>query len=407
MNNNHIHIGFVAIFLAALSLTASRVNADAQTHTASKMATATNTFGIKLLQTLATKSSPSENVVISPVSIAQALDLAYVGANGTTRVQIGQALEAGGLTQAQFSEANLSLMSALNTADPQIKLRIANAVWADTDAPFAPTYKAECAKYYEATARTLDFRSPAAAATINSWVSEKTEGKIPTLVSPESVEGAASVLTNAVYFKGAWSSPFDADATSPAPFTLATGEQIQLAAMHKIGDFPVYADDHFQAISLPYGKRSVSMVIILPRAGTNANALLKTMTAESFDETVSKLISKQVRLQLPKFHIDFKSKLAEPLQSLGITDAFSRHADFSGMGAKPRYISDVIHKSMMDVDEQGTVAAAATGIVMRALAMPMPSEEVIVDHPFICAIRDSGTGALLFLGVINHPAELK
>ncbi len=369
------------------------------------MAAANNHFGWKLLQEMSSNSSDTDNIWISPTSIADALDLAYVGATGDTRTQLRKTLDFPKLSDKDFNSANQSLSASLISTDPKVQVSIANAIWADQHTPFLSSYVDTCGKYYDASAQTLDFSNPTSANTINSWVSEKTSGNIPTLVSPIQLQGADCVLTNAVYFKGEWSSQFKPEETAPAPFTLGTGEQIQLAAMHNTYHYPVTSNNQFQAISLPYGDGSVSMVIILPRAGVSTNDLLKTMNQESLEATLASQEVSMVDLQLPKFHVEYSAQLREPLQSLGIRDAFTQSAEFSGMGS-PRYISAVIHKTMMDVDEQGTVAAAATGIGMARL-IEMAPEKFIVDHPFICAIRDNDTGALLFLGVINFPAELR
>jgi serpin B len=379
----------------------------AQAKETSAMVSGNNNFGIDLLKQLDSSQSTG-NVFISPVSVSQALGLLYIGSAGQTRKEIGDVLHVGDIKGADFDSGNQSLLSALKSPDDSVQISIANAIWSQTGKPFGNSYREEAADFFSAPAKTVDFTQPqSAAAAINSWVNSNTKGKIRELVSPDAVKDASMVLTNAVYFKGTWVDMFDSSLTQSAPFYLADGSTIQIPTMNRNATIASYFDQDVTVIELHYsGIPAASMVIVLPATGISINDIVKSLDTNTLDGWISQLIPRGVTLYLPKFHIDFTQDLTQSLQNLGIKTAFSRSADFTPTSIQDTSVTGVIHKATMDVDEQGTVAAAATGIIMKSLARPVP-RVVRVDHPFFCAIRDDNTGELLFLGVVNHPDTLK
>jgi serine protease inhibitor len=369
-----------------------------------------NRFGFNLVKSLESTSPSDANVFISPVSLSEALGLLYIGASGTTKTEIGNALHIapsdppGSKGPDDFLSNNQALLASLLSADPDEQLTIANAVWSQIGRPFKPSYLSQATTFFSATPKSVDFSlGSMAASTINNWVSGRTMGKITQLVSPESVRDASMVLTNAVYFKADWTNSFDPRYTTPEPFTLSDGTVLQIPTMHQMEEIGVYQDSAVTAITLPYrGTPSISLVIVLPATGVSANQLLQSTDTTLLNRWIAGTNPTSVNLSLPKFHIDYSADMSDAVKSLGIKTAFTRDANFEPMGTGNSYVSDVVHKTTVDVDEQGTVAAAATGIVMHSLALRI-SEVIKIDHPFLCAIRDDSSGALLFLGTINHP----
>ncbi len=368
-----------------------------------QVAQADTDFGFRLLARLVPEK-PDANVFFSPFSISQALSLALNGAAGTTRQSITETLGLGSMTTGEVNAANGLRLPSLENPDPQVKLSVANALWLQTGETFRPTFQKACKQFYGADTRTLNLRGPSGAPTINGWVKAKTHGKIDNLVSASDLHRATSVLTNAIYFHGQWSTPFSKSATQTAPFTLADGMQKQVPLMTRTGKLSYLKENGFQAVRLPYGTGRLAMYVFLPDAPSGLNTFLATATAAHWNGWMAAMHPAQVSLFLPRFHADDSRRLKEPLSQMGMAKAFGRHADFSLMSEHPNAIGEVIHKATLDVDEEGTTATAATGVIMlRSLAMPyLPPVIVRVDHPFLCVLRDDATGTVLFLGAIRE-----
>ena len=374
----------------------------------SPMVQGENAFGFALLRAV---DSHGGNVFVSPLSIGQAMTMLDDGAAGATRAQISQALGVSGMDSDAVNRQSNALGGDLQSADPGVELSIANALWADQHISFLPTYTQTCLSVFGANSSSLDFADPSAAQTINSWVKAHTDGKIDAIVTADSIRRASAVLTDAVYFHGKWRSTFNKGATQEGPFTTASGSTPNLPMMEQTHLFPVLQNDQFQAVKLPYGNGRISMFIVLPRSGQSVDSIAANLSAEQWDSWMSTMAIARVDLTLPRFHVDFSASLVSALKSLGITDAFERHdADFSGMSQTPMFVSDVEHKTTLDVDESGTTATAATAITMMpTMAMPVMGPPIVirVDHPFLCAIVDNQTGAVLFVGLIRNPQELQ
>jgi serine protease inhibitor len=368
-----------------------------------KQATAANTiFGFRLLAHL-NKGASGKNVFFSPFSVSDALAMTLNGASGDTQQAISKALGLHALSCDEINHANGLLLPSLENPDPQVELSVANALWADEGMTFAPEFQRRCRRFYDATATSLDFHSPSAADTINGWVRGKTQGKIDRLVSATDLVQSPAVLTNAVYFHGQWSRQFNKAATQDGPFTLEDGVKKTVPLMSEAGTYAYSETPQFQAVSLPYGSGRMSLYVFLPKPGTDLNALLNALDGKGWQDGISRMHPTLLTLVLPRFKAQYEARLREPLTALGMGGAFGAGAYFRPMGLRHGFIGEVIHKAILEVDERGTVAAAATGVVMRSLSIARPSEVMRVDHPFFCAIRDNATGTLLFVGTIRDP----
>jgi serpin B len=363
-------------------------------------------FAFKLFAEL-TKSNIEQNVFCSPTSVALALALAHNGARGETARAIARALELGDTGLDALNQANAALIESLRALDPQVTLAIANSLWARQDINFAPDFLGRSQDFYSAEIAALDFGAARAVATINEWVARNTAGKIETIVD-QIDRSAVMFLINAVYFKGRWAKPFDPRRTREMPFTLPGGHQQSLPMMAQTGKFDYYAIPGFQAISLPYGAGRASMYIFLPEQRSSLRAFRRELTHKSWESWLRHFRPTEGTIMLPRFKLAYQTTLNDTLKALGMGIAFDqRRADFSAMFAdgKPgASIDEVKHKTFVEVNEEGTEAAAVTSIGMIRMTMaPQRSFSMIVDRPFFCAIRDNQTGALLFMGAITDP----
>jgi serine protease inhibitor len=354
-------------------------------------------FGIDLLQRLA-PSQTNDNVFISPVSIGVALAMAADGAAGSTRSGMLHTL---GLTS-DIAGTNAALIAALH-ANADAKIGLANAIWLRSDIPPNPKYVSLLKSSYGAQAQAVDFAGPQAAATINAWVKANTLGLIDHLVDRTSAQDFL-YLTNALAFQAKWSMPFKASATRPHPFTNSGGAQVSVSMMSQTANFSTASGDGYDVVRMPYGDGGYAAYVLLPE-GNSTDALLQHLTAATFDANVKALKDERIALSLPRFTIAYRAALIPPLTAMGMSTAFSNSADFSPMHAPPPrlQISSVEHATYLRVDEDGTTAAAATSIGMSMLAIraEKPPRVIVVDHPFVFALRDEKTGTILFIGAIR------
>ena len=386
-------------------------------------AAADDQFGMDLYQRL---GADQQNLVFSPASIAAALQMALVGARGRTAAQLAAALRLGGADPATRARDGLLLLSAAIDAGPgtnpganpdpardrTLILRAPSSLWVQSGLPLEPGFTQSLQDVAAAVVREADFRGAPqqARSAINELISEQTEGKITNLLGRDAVTASTRlVLANAVYLKAPWAFPFPASATHDAPFhpeaTSGAGP-ITVPMMHRTADLPYRRGDGYQAVLLPYQNSSLAMAIVLP------DGALARLTAQVGDNHgLSPLLAgaerQSVALALPKFRQRASAGLIPVLRDLGVEDAFTDRADFTGITtAEQLLISAVVHQAYIDVDEQGTEAAAATAIAMRPMALrrgpgPIP---LTVDRPFLFAIFDTGTGLPLFLGQVTRPA---
>lgn len=354
-------------------------------------------FGIGLLQRLASTQA-NDNVFVSPVSIGVALAMAADGAAGSTRSEMLHTL---GLSD-DVSGVNAALIAELH-ANGDAKIGLANAIWLRSDTPPSPKYVSLLEKSYGAQAQAVDFASPQAAETINAWVKAKTLGLIDHLVDQTSPMDFA-YLTNALAFQAKWSTPFEAHATHPHAFTNGDRTQVSVSMMTQTEHFSTASGDGYDVVRMPYGSGGFAAYVLLPKGNSTA-ALLQHLTAATFDADVKALKDERIALSLPRFTISYRAGIIPPLEAMGMTAAFSDSANFSAMHAPPPNlrISSVEHATYLRVDEDGTTAAAATsvGMTMTAIRVEKPPRPIVVDHPFVFALRDEHTGTLLFIGAIR------
>lgn len=375
-------------------------------------------FGFDLLDTLVAES-PTDNLLLSPYSIGIALAMTWAGARSETEQAMADSL-AFTLGQEGQHPAFNALDAELESrgddggaesngdgngdAGDPFRLATANAVWGQEGFPFRDSYLETLARNYGAGLRVLDFGEPEAArGTINDWVAAQTEEKIPELLPKGSITPAVRlVLTNAVYFLAAWAAAFDEGVTDDGSFTALDGSQASVPMMRQTEEFPYAEVDGHQVLELPYVGEEVGMVVVLPREG-EFESFEQSIDADRFAALVSALEPQHGSVALPRFSYRSGFSLKDALTALGMGIAFEGgRADFSGMAdgdaGKGLFIDEVYHKTFIAVDEDGTEAAAATGVVMKETAATMPTFEFVADRPFLYAIRDRATGALLFLG---------
>ena len=365
------------------------------------------------LQLYGNLRSTEGNLALSPYSISSALAMTCAGAHGETARQMEQALH---FDQSQTDLHVLfgRLDKALKAAQGDNELNIANSLWPQKKYPFRQEFLNLLRKDYGATVTPLNYEREAeqARVTINRWVDDKTRHKIAEIIGPGVLDDLTRmVLVNAIYFKGTWATPFPKSATRPDRFYTKPDTTITVPFMNKVGQFSYGENDQLQLLALPYAGRQLEMIILLPRSRDGIGQLEKGLTTASLSAWTSGMRNQQVEVALPKFKMSSGFNLAKALAALGVKDAFdSERADFSGMDGRPHwlYLSAVLHKAYIDVNEKGTEAAAATAVVMEARGVAPPAEpprEFRADHPFLFLIRDSTTGSILFMGRVSHPGS--
>jgi len=372
----------------------------------SRLVSGNTKFGFKLFAEVA-KQDAGKNVFISPASVGLALAMTYNGAAGETKQAMERALEIQGMNHLELNQSYSQLRAALEGADPKVQLSIANSLWGNKDVTFNPDFIQRNKQYYNAEVAALDFRNPEAPSTINSWVSDKTKGKIDKIIDKIDAQ-AILFLINAIYFKGTWAAEFDKAKTKEDQFTTLAGKQKRHPMMHQSGKYPYFEGNGFQAVSLPYGGGQVSMYLFLPAKGSSLVEFQKNLSAANWDSWMGQFAMTDGEIAVPRFRVEYEIELNDALKALGMAIAFDPgRADFSGIvkTSENAFISEVKHKTFAEVNEEGTEAAAVTsvGIGLTSATQPRKPFRMIVDHPFFCAIRDNKTGTLLFMGSITDP----
>ncbi len=342
------------------------------------------------------------NVFYSPYSISTALSMTYEGARGRTAEEM-QAVFHWSTDPDVRRPGAARLFNVLNGGDRPIMLHTANALWMQEGCPFKEDYVSVVEDYYGGEANVIDFGDPAKAAdTINGWVEERTRDKIRDLLSPQMLMDARLVLTNAIYFKGDWVTMFDPERTRPAEFHVSPGEAVTVDMMNMRDACFGYLDTgEAQILELPYEGENLSMVVILPRTG-DIHGFEAGFTLQDCMGWLNMLEPTRLEVHLPRFKLETKYDMGEDLAEMGMPTAFIGSADFSGISDGGLFIGHVVHQAYVDVNEEGTEAAGATGVVMLRSAPVL--EAFNADHPFIFTIRDRGTGLILFMGRVMNPS---
>jgi serine protease inhibitor len=370
-----------------------------------KLVPAYEGFSFQLLSQLVRQEQDTDtNVFVSPFSVAIALAMTYNGAGGATEQAIARVLGLEELSLQEINAANRLLLSIGVNLGAQIQITFANSLWVKQGTLLDGDFVQRLKVAYLSEVADLDFTNPEAEKTINRWVAEKTQEKIKQLVKAEQIGEAIVLLINAIYFKGIWTQKFDQDQTKERAFTLLDGNLKPHPMMSQSGRYFYYERETFQAVSLPYGGGRVSMYIFLPKQPSSIEAFQALLTAENWRSWMSQFYEMKGDIVLPRFKVEYGKSLKDTLVALGMDDAFSSNANFEGMGVGALTISEVIHKAVIEVNEEGTEAAAATAVVMTKGIGVMSRFSMIVDRPFFYAIRDNQTGALLFMGFVLNPA---
>lgn len=354
------------------------------------------------------KSQPG-NLFCSPYSISTALAMTYAGARGDTAVEMAKALHFGH-NDAAFQTAYGKVIRQLNVVgkDRNYQLSVANALWVQKGQPLLAEFTGTVTGTYEAGLQELDFQQNAEAArgTINSWVEKRTNDKIKDLLKPGLLTADTRlVLTNAIYFKSAWQEPFKKEKTQNAPFTKLDGTKVDVPLMHQTRHCDYVQGASFQAVELPYAGQDLSMIVMLPDRVDGLGDLEQKLSKESLAGWLEGLVWRRVILSLPRFKATSEFRLKPTLSKLGMSQAFTSDADFSGIdGKKGLYLQDVVHKAFVDVNEEGTEAAAATGTALAGAALETKPPAIFrADHPFLYLIRENHTGSILFIGRLTEP----
>jgi len=362
---------------------------------------ADNRFGLKLFREMVAEEKDS-NVFISPLSVSMALGMTYNGANGETRTAMQNALDLSGLTIQEVNESYKSLMELLTGLDSKVQFKIANSIWYDRGWTFEDAFLNLCKEYFDALVTGLDFAHPDAAETINAWVDQNTNGKIKEIVDDPISPNLVMFLINAIYFKGSWTYQFDKDMTRDDEFTLPDGAKKPCKMMMLEGDFQYFWNVGFEAIDLPYGDGKFSMTIFLPNPEADIDSLIGEFTPENWDKWISSYSERTVELLFPRFKLECEFGLNQVLKAMGMGIAFDPYrADFTNM-SKPGgiWIDTVKHKTYVEVNEEGTEAAAVTSVGMENTSLPPTMR---VDRPFVFAIRENHSHTILFIGKIVEP----
>ncbi len=374
-----------------------------------KIVSSSNQLGMDLLTII--DADDNGNTFISPTSLFMALSMVYNGADGVTKTEIANVLQAEGIDVDEMNQANASLMSILQSDSEEIQLTIGNSIWLNENYQFQNQFAQDNQDYFNAEIQEIDIFDSTSADTINDWVSESTNNKIEKIVQNPLDSRLVAILINAIYFKGDWQFEFDDKQTEKRTFYLEDGttKEVQLMTLNE--ELAYLENENFQAISLPYGDGEMSMNIFLPREDFALKEFKTILTNDSFKKWKIEFQKQEVSIMLPKFQMEYEVVLNEALEKLGMPSAFyEKDANFSKMvtinDTNPIWISQVKQKTFIDVNEEGTEAAAVTSVEM-VKESASATIKMEVNRPFFIAITDEKTDAILFMGSISNPQEGK
>ncbi len=367
-----------------------------------RVITSSNAFAFDLLRAV-NEGKEGENVFISPLSVSMALGMTMNGAVGQTFDEMRSTLGFGTLSQGEINQAYHDLLDLLRGLDRSVEIQVANSVWHRPEFPFDQPFFDTVESSFDATVKGLDFDDPAAPGTINAWVKDQTRGRISGIID-QIPDDMVMYLINAVYFKGRWTEEFDRSATREAQFALDDGGAVLVPMMSNNGSYGYAMRGDVAVLDLPYGNMAFSMTILIPQGSSSADDQVEQLDAERWGALVGGLASGEIVAELPRFRIEYERGLEQPLMALGMVAPFTDGvADFSGMSSshgRQLVISEVKHKTFVDVNEEGTEAAAATSVGIAPTSLP---PTIRVDRPFVFAIRERFSGTILFIGKIADP----
>jgi serine protease inhibitor len=362
-----------------------------------------NQLGFDLLPNAASKDS---NIFISPTSLLMALSMVYNGAEGVTKEEMAKVLHAEGIEVNQLNQANASLMTMLQNDTKHGQLNIANSIWLNNHFHFRDDFSQNSRDYYQAKIQGMDPTNPKTAKVINGWVKNKTNGKINKIINASDLDpNTVAFLINAIYFKGKWEHPFDKNLTEKRIFHLADGALKNMPFMTLSRKIPYIENEDFQAVILPYADGKMSMTVFLPK---NLEEFRKVLTNDNWEKWNTKFQEKDGTILLPKFKLEYEAEWSEVLKKLGMTTAFNEGAHFNKMikESDPIWISQVKQKTFLNVNEEGSEAAAATSVKMKTKSAPTTDPfHMEANHPFFMAITNNETGIIVFMGFVLNPEK--
>ncbi len=362
---------------------------------------ADNTFGLDLFTKLTAAAVPGTNLMISPLSISQALSMTYNGANGATKAAMEDALRITGYSRDELNELNKVLVDALVAHDEKVAISVANSIWYRKEYTVLPDFIARNQSYYHAEVQPVDFAAATCKDVINKWVSDNTNKKIDKIVdqiNPESF----MFLINAIYFKGCWTNPFNVKNTGKQTFYSESGREVQVDMMNKKMDLNLYANETFTSVELSYGKGNWRMFLFLPETGKTVADVEKSFTPDNWNNWLTRYDSVfNVQFSMPKFTFSYEESLKDVLSAMGMQVAFTEMADFTGILPEGGLlITGVKHKTFVEVNEEGTEAAAVTSVEVGVTSI---GNFITFNKPFVFAIAEKSTGAILFIGRMMKP----
>jgi serine protease inhibitor len=367
---------------------------------------AENQFGFELFRHVYNQETEYENIMISPLSISIALAMTYNGAREETKTAMEKTLKVHGLTADDINNSYLSLIDALKSLDPKVLLEIANAIFYRDDFEVETDFVSVNKHYYDASVSPLDFGAEQhALKTINGWVDEKTHGKIESIID-RITPNHVMFLLNAIYFKGIWQKEFNEKGTIKLPFNTGKGETIEVETMQRTDTLPYTSNNLFSAIQLSYGKGNYNMFVILPNMDVSLQQVVEKMDKNNWNEWMENFQQVQnIDIKLPRFNYEYEILLNDVLTEMGMGVAFTPEADFTGINRLGGLLIDYVkHKSFIEVNEEGTEAAAVTVVAIGRTSVGGPEKvQFVVNRPFIYAITEKSTGAVLFIGTVKNP----
>ncbi len=369
---------------------------------ADKLSSAYNSFGIEFLKNRV-KGEQGKNIFISPASLEMAFSIAMMGAAPSVRAEMVKTLGFESASDSDIKDLSQQFLSQITKPDQDVTISIANSIWTQITAQIKPEFLSVNKEAFMARVQSLDLTTPAGIAVVNQWVSDQTRGKIKAILDNPLLKEQIMVLVNAVYFKGKWTTPFDTKLTADQKFTTENGISLITPFMVQTDSYKYLETNQFQAIQIPYGKgENWAMVIFLPKS--DINTYLNFLTPANWSEWLSLFTLRDGTISLPKFKAEYKAKLPEIMRSLGMRSAFETGDQFPGI-APLTYIAEGIHKTFVEVDEEGTEASAVTALLPVAGGgqNPEPPFTMTVNHPFLYAIVDTNTNMAVFLGIMQKP----
>jgi len=372
-----------------------------------KLVEADNEFGLDLFKKVYDDPETPGNFMISPLSVSLALSMAYNGANTETKEEMKEAMRLDGLTPEEINNAYKSLVEALTSADDKVMMEVANSIWYRNNYSVQQSFLDINKNYYDAEVNAADFNNPETVDLINGWVSDKTHEKIPEIIKAIPSD-AVMYLINAIYFNGTWTKEFNPESTQEFSFENEKGNYVVAELMGRKDSLNYFSNETFSAIELPYGKGNFNMMVMLPNYDKSVGEVIGQLSPSNWEKWQKAFVhTNSVDIRLPKYKIEFEIMLNDILKSMGMQQAFTTSADFSGINpARDLYISMVKHKTFVEVDEEGTEAAAVTIIGFTNTSVNPVGPQWIpfyCTRPFLFAITEKETGAILFMGKVGDP----